>query len=238
MVSSTRGTNGADIFIRNFANDNSSVFTDGAMSMAEVAKLSVGLFDPCAANGHTPGDSATCMTAQICTVCEEVLVEALGHTAGERVDVLDPTCTEEGRWETKCEVCKDILEYGAIDALGHDYGEFKVLKSNDTRQFRICKTCRSVDVQDRLVGEILYSRAADIMLNGLTTDQLHLSANNRATLTLVLPGMDRFEPIVLSTNANNRNIEGVVPLSDGYYLRFDIKGNGSNIKVFEIIYRG
>jgi hypothetical protein len=50
-----------------------------------------------------------------------------------------------------------------------------------------------------------------------------------------LPGL---EPITLSTNANNRNIAGVVALGEGYYLRFDIKGNGSNIKVFEVFFIG
>ena len=40
---------------------------------------------------------------------------------------------------------------------------------------------------------------------------------------------------ILSTNANNRNISGEIYLGDGYYLVFDIKGNGSNIKNFSII---
>jgi len=81
-------------------------------------------------------------------------------------------------------------------------------------------------------AELLQSLAAGILRNGLRQDQLHLSANNRATLTLVLPDRE----IVLATNVNNRNVSGQIVLPDGSgTLIFDIKGNGSNIKVWTII---
>jgi len=86
-----------------------------------------------------------------------------------------------------------------------------------------------------LVRDILNDRAYDIKKNGLTAEQLHLSANNRAILTLLLPDL---EPIILSTNANNRNVSGELYLGDGYFLIFNIKGNGSNVKVFEVVYKG
>jgi len=191
-----------------------------------------------AALGHTPGAVATCTTPQVCTVCNEVLAAALGHTPGARVTALEPTCLTEGRWEIKCTVCDALLEFGAISALGHNYGRYMVDPKDDTYQYRVCARCGHVDVIDRLVSEIITGRAAAIKRNGLTTANLHLSANNKATLTLVLPGMERFAPIVLSTNANNRNIEGEIYLGDGYFLQFDIKGNGSNINIFEVIYKG
>ena len=43
--------------------------------------------------------------------------------------------------------------------------------------------------------------------------------------------------IVLSTNANNLNVSGEVDLGDGFWLVFDIKGNGSNIKEFKVVQR-
>ena len=51
------------------------------------------------------------------------------------------------------------------------------------------------------------------------------------TLTLVIKSQE----FILSANADNHNIEDEIVLGDGYYLRFGIKGNGSNIKVFEIM---
>ena len=76
--------------------------------------------------------------------------------------------------------------------------------------------------------QFLQAKAADILNNGLGTNDLLL---NGKVLTLVIDGRE----FVLSTNANNRNISGEIALGDGYYLQFDIKGNGSNIKEFSII---
>jgi len=39
-----------------------------------------------------------------------------GHTAGDEIIALAPTCTEEGVWEIRCTVCEGLLETGAIDA--------------------------------------------------------------------------------------------------------------------------
>ena len=188
--------------------------------------------------GHAPGEAATCTTAQICTRCEIELAPALGHTPGDSFVALDPVCLEEGRWEIRCEVCDDLLEYGSIDALGHDYGGFLIDEEDDTYQYRVCERCEDVEITDRPLWAILSDRAPSILRYGLGTGNLHLSANNKATLTLVLPGIDteRYGDIILSTNANNRNVEGLIDLGDGYFLRFDIKGNGSNIKVFEVIF--
>ena len=81
-------------------------------------------------------------------------------------------------------------------------------------------------------AEFLQERAADILRNGLTEDQLRLSANNRATLILVLDGRE----FVLATNVNNRNVSGTVELPDGSgTLIFDIRGNGSNVREFRIV---
>jgi hypothetical protein len=77
-------------------------------------------------------------------------------------------------------------------------------------------------------AEFLQERASGILKNGLNQDNLRL---NGKILTLVIDGRE----FVLSTNANNLNISGEINIGDGYYLVFDIKGNGSNIKDFRII---
>jgi len=74
----------------------------------------------------------------------------------------------------------------------------------------------------------LQQRAAGILENGLNETNLVLSGK---VLTLVLDGKE----FVLSTNANNRNISGEISLGGDCYLKFDIKGNGSNIKEFSVI---
>ena len=79
-------------------------------------------------------------------------------------------------------------------------------------------------------ADFLRSVAAHVLRYGLSADNLVLKGK---VLMLVFDG----RVIVLSTNANNKNISGEVALGDGYYLKFDIKGNGSNVKVFEVIKR-
>lgn len=86
---------------------------------------------------HTPGPEATCTEPQICTECEEVLVEALGHEYGPAATCTEPqictrchmvmvealghtsagaaTCTEP----EVCSVCGETIS----SALGHDVAE-------------------------------------------------------------------------------------------------------------------
>jgi hypothetical protein len=99
-----------------------------------------------------------------------------------------------------------------------------------TVNFHGATTFFTITVEEPVAVQELKARTPAILRNGVSNAQLTLVGR---TLTLVLPGID---PIVLSTTANNRNIEGVVALGDGYYLRFDIKGNGSNIKVFQVFF--
>ncbi len=68
---------------------------------------------------HTPGDVATCLTAQICTVCEDVLVAALGHDEVNH-EAKDPDCLNIG-WDAyvTCSRC-DYTTYVEKEALGHD----------------------------------------------------------------------------------------------------------------------
>ncbi len=68
---------------------------------------------------HTPGDAATCLTPMICTTCEDVLVDALGHDLVNH-EAQAPTCTVIG-WAAydTCTRC-DYTTYVEEAALGHD----------------------------------------------------------------------------------------------------------------------
>ena len=70
---------------------------------------------PVPANGHTPGAAATCTTPQICTVCEEILAEAIG---GNHVPGAAATCTTA----QICTSCDAVVE----PAKGHTLNEDKV----------------------------------------------------------------------------------------------------------------
>ena len=104
------------------------------MAVATCTKPSTCKRDGCGhtegeALGHTPGAAATCATAQSCTVCGDVIVEALGH------DMADATCT-------KPSTCKrDGCGHTEGEALGHTPGEAATCTTDQT-----CTVCGDVIV--------------------------------------------------------------------------------------------
>jgi len=109
------------------------------------------------------------------------------------------------------------------DAIEHDARRLAV----DFVQGGITVTDTKTVVSD---ADFLREKAAGILRNGLAQNNLRL---NGKVLTLIIDGRE----FTLSTNANNRNVDGEIALGNGHFLRFDIKGNGSNVKVFEVVKR-
>ena len=186
-------------------------------------------------------------TTYTCSRCgdhyDADFVDALGHAFGEWVVDVPATCTEAGQEKRVCANDESHVEYRSIPANGDNHvgGTYEKVITPATVMSEgvmgiYCKGCDELlgtkpidklpDVQKDYV--FLKERVAGILKNGLSQDNLRL---NGKVLTLVIDGRE----FVLSTNANNRNIEGEISLGDGYFLRFDIKGNGSNIKMFDII---
>jgi hypothetical protein len=63
--------------------------------------------DPCE-NGHTEGEAATCVTAQLCTLCGEELTPALGEHIWSEWSVTTPAAVDIAGEEARiCEVCQD-----------------------------------------------------------------------------------------------------------------------------------
>lgn len=109
----------------------------------------------CEKNGHK-GGTATCVRKAVCTVCGE----EYGNTNPDHHNPVKEsdqaaTCTEDGY--TGATVCLDcgatITERQSIPALGHDWGEWKVLdeptKEKEGLKVRVCK--RDPDHIDREV---------------------------------------------------------------------------------------
>jgi len=90
------------------------------------------------AKGHTPGADATCTENQICTVCQEVLKEAVGHSAGD-----EATCTDA----QTCTVCGAVL----TDALGHSWGDWNITldptEEADGLRQKECQICGAIETQ-------------------------------------------------------------------------------------------
>ena len=71
------------------------------------------------AAGHK-GGVATCEADGVCTVCNEVYLDAIGHNY---IDTIVPaTCTEDGYTTHKCANCNRSYVDNKVDALGHGGG--------------------------------------------------------------------------------------------------------------------
>ena len=70
---------------------------------------------------HTPGEAATCTTAQTCTVCGEELAPIADHTIVAIGTEIPATCTSTGLTAgEKCSVCEKIITAPAtIEKLAH-----------------------------------------------------------------------------------------------------------------------
>lgn len=84
--------------------------------------------------GHTESAAPTCTEDQICTVCQEVLAERLGHDYIPEI-TLAPTCTEAGVRTYTCSRCSDTYDE-IIDATGHTEGAPATCETS-----QICTVC-------------------------------------------------------------------------------------------------
>ena len=83
-----------------------------------------------AANGHVPGDPATCTEPQLCSKCGAVLQKALGHDYKEEVTA--PTCEKMGFTVYTCSRCGDSYKGDYTEATGHKAGDWIVDKEPTT----------------------------------------------------------------------------------------------------------
>ena len=194
---------------------------------------------------------ATCNIAGLETrVCandpthiETRTIFALGHAWGAWTVTTPAACETTGVETRVCAYDSAHIETRAIPALEHDWDDGEVTipptQEEEGEMTYTCTLCGDTRTEaiPKLPGtpvnsdaEFLREIATDVIQNGLSQSNLILSGK---TLTFAIDG----RAFVLSVNANNRNTSGEIALGDGYYLVFDIKGNGSNIKEFRVIQR-
>lgn len=90
-----------------------------------------------APNGHTPGPEATCIDAQLCTVCNTRLTDKLGHSYGSQL--VDPTCDERGYTLHECSRCGSAYIDTPVPAKGHTPGEAATCTEAQT-----CTVCGTI----------------------------------------------------------------------------------------------
>ena len=154
---------------------------------------------------HTPGEAATCTTAQTCTVCNEVLVAALGHTPGEAAN-----CTTA----QTCTVCNEVL----AAALGHSYQ--RDVANNEQRfnaTWGVCTECDFVEAKHEHIlenGKCKYCEAVPFTMEVTSIfDMDNDSKGDVFTMANMLPEMFRAEG-VLHINAK---VDSLTTVDHGEY---------------------
>ena len=96
--------------------------------------------------GHTPGEEASCHSAQVCTVCHMLLAEALAHQYEETV--VEATCTVDGCIRRTCSLCGDTFIVSITPAAGHTVGDWTLVNHPDVgepgRRHKTCEVCSAV----------------------------------------------------------------------------------------------
>ena len=113
---------------------------------------------------HKPGSAATCTTPQLCTYCNQVLVEPLPHNY-KLESVTDPQCTANGYTYYRCTACKKYLKDDYTAPLGHDLDENNVCIRCE-KAFNGPLIDHRVHVLDQETGEPL--KGASVTLGEIT----------------------------------------------------------------------
>jgi len=149
---------------------------------------------------------------------------ALNHDYG--IVYTEPECEEDGYWTYTCLVCDD--EYIIFD-LGSALGHNSIwIEYNDCKKY-ICQTC------EKIIDVIMLDFGkAQTSANNI--EKIEEGPKNIWTLKFAveIPYADGASRIIEHTVNIEKNGNGIIDLGK-YCLKYDIKGNGSNIKAFEII---
>lgn len=167
---------------------------------------------------HTPGTVATCTEPQICTECEEILVEATGHTPGTSATCTAPqTCTK----------CGEIL----APQLMHTPGD-----AATCTEPQICTVCQEV-----LAPATGHSVASDGVCTACSVrlipeGQKYIPADSG---TAVSDDTSAIIPETQNIGHYNNNIDayysGVILICGDYALEYFLPGEGGSSSYAEIV---
>jgi len=163
------------------------------------------------ANGHVPGEPATCTEPQLCENCGAVIENALGHAY--TAEVTDPTCTEMGYTVLTCDRCGDSVKGDYIEATGHKPTDWIVDREPTTEaegsRHKECGAC----------GETLETEAIERLYLTATTDT-HGEAVVGGYLVIVTDTNTK-NPVSNAAVALNKDDTISIRLPDGRLLDYD-----------------
>ena len=143
---------------------------------------------------------------------KEPIIEPDVHVCddGDYAVTANPTCTVEGAWEIRCEICDDVLESGEIGALGHKYNPVSARASNTNLQNNTTVTI-TVDGKCSRCDDMTILASASVKLKQNGTQIVNIGGydvtvvvNDNNKITNIFVGA----PAASAGNAQNNNSQG------------------------------
>ena len=161
--------------------------------------------------GHTEGAAATCETAQLCTVCNALLANALGHNyVWNEDESTEATCTEAQKDVYTCDACGDSYDEIVGAPLGHSLvgDAWDVRYSGDDTallctytEYKYCQTCEEDIVTKTFTSHDSWTAAIDTYAT--------CTAPGRKTLTCPTCGTTEEEEIPVDLELGHAWDDGV-----------------------------
>ena len=105
--------------------------------------------------GHSLGEGADCVNAQVCTVCGTEIVSAFGHDY--RTNIVQPTCITDGYTTHTCIRCGNSYNDSIVAAKGHaeviDMAIAATCTTSGLTEGKHCSVCNTVLVAQQTVAE-------------------------------------------------------------------------------------
>ena len=147
------------------------------------------------------------------------------HENTYEIVAIEASCEEEGLKNIYCAECGEWLGSEAIGAIGH---ECEWVEYGDRKE-NICKACG--ETTETVYLDFGGAKADPGSITGIEENEKNVWT---VTFLVEVPYEDGTVRLIEHTVEIKKNGDGEIDLGD-YILAYDIKGNGSNVKLFEIV---
>lgn len=133
------------------------------------------------------------------------------HTPGEWTITKEPTCTEPGEKELRCEHCQRLMETAEVAPLDHNYIAISTLDTHPHTQTLDCSRCDSVITENAFVNDCI----SCLCTFSRTTDGYEITAYNGTNTEFVIPDEYNGLPVVSIASEALKNKNTVTSVTMG-----------------------
>ena len=136
-------------------------------------------------------------------------VAATGHKSGGWITDKTPTCTATGTKHKECTVCKEVLETGTIEKIGHKYVQKSVQTEHPHQITYECTACKDTKTESSVVSRCV---ECNFTITPIDSSSYNLVSYIGEETDVVIPTTYKERAITTISNGcfrNNSNITSV-----------------------------